>query len=65
MIFIGIRISPESELPVEMREKFKALPNCSGSGCMMWRWNIIGATVNGVYDDNYPVEGHCGLGGKP
>lgn len=38
---------------------------CCGSECMMWRWSIVGATVNGVYDDNYPVEGYCGLGGKP
>jgi hypothetical protein len=38
---------------------------CIASECMMWRWSIVGATVNGVYDDNYPVEGYCGLGGKP
>lgn len=38
---------------------------CIASDCMMWRWSIVGATVNGVYDDNYPVEGYCGLGGKP
>jgi len=38
---------------------------CITSECMMWRWNVRGAWVNGVYDDNYPVEGYCGLGGEP
>ena len=38
---------------------------CIASDCMMWRWNLIGSFVNGKYDDNYPVEGYCGLGGKP
>jgi hypothetical protein len=31
---------------------------------MMWRWHIRGANVDGAYNDDYPVEGHCGLGGK-
>jgi len=38
--------------------------NCIGSDCMMWRWHIRGANVDGVYNDDYPVGGHCGLGGK-
>lgn len=38
---------------------------CIASECMMWRWSSVGAFVNGKYDDNYPAEGYCGLGGKP
>jgi hypothetical protein len=42
----------------------KCSANCEASGCMMWRWHNHGAEVDGKYDANYPVEGHCGLGGK-
>ena len=38
---------------------------CIASDCMMWRWGQKGAFVNGKYDDNYPVKGYCGLGGRP
>jgi hypothetical protein len=42
----------------------KCSANCETSECMMWRWHNHGAEVDGKYDANYPVEGHCGLGGK-
>jgi len=38
---------------------------CVASKRMMWRWHLRGAMVDDKYDENYPLEGHCGLGGKP
>lgn len=40
------------------------LINCMGGGCMAWN------RVNSYFDDVkremvHPVEGYCGLGGKP
>ena len=36
---------------------------CVASKCMMWRWGKRGAEVGGVWDQEYPVEGYCGLAG--
>jgi hypothetical protein len=41
------------------------LPYCIASACMMWRWSQKGAWVNGTWTNDYPVEGYCGLAGKP
>ena len=40
---------------------YKCDVNCHGAGCMMWRW------LEGRRPENQmnPVEGYCGLGGKP
>lgn len=46
------------------RDEDNLSARCIASDCMMWRWHIRGANVDGVYNDDYPVEGHCGLGGK-
>ena len=47
------------------RLALKELTNCIASDCMMWRWYGYGAEVDGKYDSSYPIEGCCGLGGRP
>lgn len=42
------------------------IQTCSGSQCMMWRWEKRDCFVNGVEKKDYPIdEGYCGLSGKP
>ena len=39
---------------------FPKVTNCIASECMWWVWDQRGADVDGVWDPEYPVEGHCG-----
>jgi hypothetical protein len=34
---------------------------CIASACAMWAWDKFGAMVDGELDNDYPIEGHCGL----
>jgi hypothetical protein len=40
---------------------------CIASACMAWRWNV--PTYSGRYGETPtgqdPIEGHCGLAGRP
>lgn len=40
---------------------------CSGSNCMMWRWNTAGFKYcdGDRVDVPSKTDGYCGLGGKP
>lgn len=55
--------APETSISGWNRDEMNT--NCMASDCMMWRWHLRGAMVDDKYDENYPLEGHCGLGGKP
>jgi hypothetical protein len=36
---------------------FHVVPRCKASGCMLWRWKLVGGGIGGSTD------GYCGLGG--